>query len=113
MAGLKGAKKKPAMAEKPGTEPKGEPQAVLKRPAAATSTKKVASKVAPGASNIDMKDIFAKLRARKGRVSRNCFTSIAYHGARVKAESSGYNADQAKAIAREFSAKASVMFDKD
>lgn len=116
LAGLLGTKKRPASSlADPGNAEAGaedDRQAVKKKPAAKPILKRPAGHTVPGASNIDMSGIFAKLRARKGTVSRKIFTSQAYHAAKVLAENSGFSADQAKAIGREALAKASILFDQ-
>ncbi len=101
--------KKPA-ATKP-TE--GPPVAVMKKPAAAVVLKRPAARAVPGEGNIDMSGIFAKLRARKGTMSRKGFTSMAYHNAKNLAENSGFSAEKAKVIAKGVHAKASALYDRD
>lgn len=109
LAGLKGK----GTSESPETDPEVGSQAVRKKPAAGLILKRPASHMMPDASNIDMSGIFAKLRARKGKVCRNVFTSQAYHSAKVMAVNSGFSAEQAKAIARDAFGKAGVLFDED
>jgi hypothetical protein len=90
------------------------PPSVLKKPSAAVVLKRPAARhTVPGGSNIDMSGIFAKLRARKGTMSKKGFTSMAYHNAKTMAENSGFSAEQAKVIAREASGKASALYDRD
>ena len=113
LAGLmqkKGFSKKPATSDQIG----GPPVAVMKKHSAAVVLKRPAARhTVPGGSNIDMSSIFAKIRARKGTMSKKGFTSMAYHNAKTMAENSGFSAEQAKVIAREASGKASALYDKD
>jgi hypothetical protein len=97
LAGL--LKKKPAAA------------VVLKRPAAAVVIKRPAAAVVLKPV-VDMSGLFAKLRARKGTMSRKGFTSMAYHNAKTMAENAGFTAEQAKVIAREALGKASALYDR-
>jgi hypothetical protein len=126
LAGLnmkKGVMKKPAasvMKKPAATKPEDGPpgavmeKGVMKKPAASVVLKRPAAgpKVL-GGGNIDMSGIFAKLRARKGTMSRKGFTSMAYHNAKTLATSSGFSAEKAKVIARGVHAKASALYDRD
>ena len=112
LAGLLGPvpKKRPRRSTIPETDPAFGSSSLRKKPVGGLALKRPAAH-APSASNIDMSGIFAKLRSRKGTLSRKCFTSQAYHGVRVLAESKGFSSDEAKALAREASRKASAMYE--
>ena len=98
-AGTAGSKKRPAAAS-----------SVLKKPAckAKASSMKQAKKRKP----IDMKNVFKELRRVGTTISRNKFTSRAYHAAAtVMKNTPGKSDTQVKKYAREMFAKASKLYD--
>jgi hypothetical protein len=113
LAGLSNKKKQKGTMKKPAAAELVPPVAVLKKPAAAVVLKRPAARhTAPDGSNIDMAGLFAKLRARKGTMSKKGFTSMAYHNAETMAKNAGFTAEQAKVIGREALGKASALYDR-
>ena len=60
---------------------------------------------------LDMSGVFKKLRERRATMDRKRFTSMAYHNAATVARKAGYSTEDAKAVARDISVKASDLFD--